>query len=69
MSRKRASFLVLSLAVMIPVVTGVLWSAATERRADDGEDSLYKYLSIFSEVFALSVFAPRMTAILPPMCT
>jgi carboxyl-terminal processing protease len=53
MSRKRASFLVLSLAVMIPVVTGVLWSAATERRADDGEDSLYKYLSIFSEVFGL----------------
>jgi carboxyl-terminal processing protease len=53
MSRKRAAFLVLSLAVMIPIVTGVLWSAATERRADDGEDSLYKYLSIFSEVFGL----------------
>ncbi|GMU65658.1 MAG: hypothetical protein AMXMBFR36_19320 [Acidobacteriota bacterium] len=53
MNRKRAAFLVLSLAVLIPVVTGVLWSAATERRADDGEDSLYKYLSIFSEVFGL----------------
>jgi carboxyl-terminal processing protease len=53
MNRKRAAFLVLSLALLIPIVTGVLWSAATERRSDDGEDSLYKYLSIFSEVFGL----------------
>jgi carboxyl-terminal processing protease len=53
MNRKRAAFLVLSLAVLIPVVTGVLWSAANDRRPDAGEDSLYKYLSIFSEVFGL----------------
>jgi carboxyl-terminal processing protease len=52
MNRSRALFLVLSLAVLAPLVTGVLWSAA-DRRADDGEDSLYKYLAIFSEVLGL----------------
>jgi hypothetical protein len=53
MNRSRSLFLSLSLAVLLPVATGVLWSAVSSTRNDDGEDSLYKYLSIFSEVFSL----------------
>ena len=53
MSRSRSVFLVVSLALLLPVATGVLWSAVTGASSDDGDDSLYKYLSIFSEVFGL----------------
>jgi carboxyl-terminal processing protease len=51
--RSRTLFLLASLAVLLPIATGVLWSAAASARDDDGEDSLYKYLAIFSEVFGL----------------
>jgi carboxyl-terminal processing protease len=53
MNRSRSLFLTISLAVLLPVASGVLWSAVSSTRNDDGEDSLYKYLSIFSEVFSL----------------
>jgi carboxyl-terminal processing protease len=53
MNRSRVLFLVVSLALTVPLVAGVLWSAAVERRADDGGDSLYKYLTMFSEVLGL----------------
>jgi carboxyl-terminal processing protease len=53
MNRSRSLFLTISLAVLLPVASGVLWSAVAAAREDDGEDSLYKYLSIFSEVFSL----------------
>jgi carboxyl-terminal processing protease len=53
LNRSRSLFLTLSLAVLLPVATGVLWSAVATRGADEGEDSVYKYLSIFSEVFGL----------------
>lgn len=52
MNRSRALFLALSLAVLIPVVSGVLWSA-TRAGAESDEDSLYKHLAIFSEVLGL----------------
>ena len=52
MNRSRALFLTISLALLAPLVTGVLWSAA-DRRAEEGEDSLYKHLAIFSEVLGL----------------
>jgi len=54
MNRSRSLFLSISLAVLLPLASGVLWSAVSSARADDGEDSLYKYLSIFSEVFSLT---------------
>lgn len=53
MNRSRLLFLAVSLAVLVPLVSGVLWSAATAGRAEGAGDSLYKYLSIFSEVFGL----------------
>lgn len=52
MNRSRALFLALSLAVLIPLVSGVLWSA-TRSGASGDEDSLYKHLAIFSEVLGL----------------
>ncbi len=52
MNRSRALFLALSLTLLVPLVTGVLWSAA-DRKSDEGEDSLYKHLAIFSEVLGL----------------
>jgi len=54
MNRSRSLFLSASLVVLLPVASGVLWSAVAAQRSDDGEDSLYKYLSIFSEVFSLA---------------
>jgi carboxyl-terminal processing protease len=53
MNRSRSLFLSLSLLVLLPLASGVLWSSVTTARGDDGADSLYKYLSIFSEVFGL----------------
>lgn len=53
MNRSRSLFLSISLAVLLPVASGVLWSAVNTEQEDDGEDSLYKYLAIFSEAFGL----------------
>lgn len=53
MNRSRSLFLSLSLALLLPIATGVLWSAVSTDAPDDGDDSLYKYLAIFSEVFGL----------------
>ncbi len=52
MSRGRLAFICLSLAVMV-FVTGTTMLAAKNRQNDDGADSLYKYLSVFTEVFSL----------------
>lgn len=51
MTRSRLLFLLLSLAVVLPVLTVTLSRAATD--ASDTEDSLSKNLSIFSEVLSL----------------
>lgn len=53
MNRSRALFLAISLAVLLPLVTGVLWSAADRRSDDEGADSFFKHLAIFSEVLGL----------------
>jgi len=53
MNRSRSLFLSVSLVVLLPIATGVLWSAVSASRDDDAGDSLYKYLSIFSETFSL----------------
>lgn len=53
MNRGRGLFLLVSLAVLVPAMTGVLWSAAGRRATDGGDDSLYKNLAIFSEVLNL----------------
>jgi len=49
MNRSRLSFLLLSMVVMIPVVTGTLMA----RSEGDGDDSLFKYLSVFQDVLRL----------------
>lgn len=49
MNRTRTTFLLLSLLVMLPIVTGTLLA----RGEDDGDDSLYKYLSVFQDVLRL----------------
>jgi len=68
MHRSRSIFLAVSLAVLLPVASGVLWSSVDAARDDDGRDSLYKYLAIFSEVFGLVrsnyVDAPNSDALL-----
>ena len=53
MNRSRALFLAISLAVLLPLVTGVLWSAADRRSDDEGADSFFKHLAIFTEVLGL----------------
>lgn len=49
MNRSRLTFLALSLLVMLPLVSGALLA----RGEDDGDDSLYKYLSVFQDVLRL----------------
>ncbi len=49
MNRSRLSFLLLSMVVMIPVVTGTLMA----RSEGEGDDSLFKYLSVFQDVLRL----------------
>lgn len=51
MSRGRFAFFLLSLGLLIPIMTGTLSRAAAG--AEAGEDSLYKHLSVFSEVLQL----------------
>ncbi len=52
MSRGRLVFICLSLTVML-LVAGTTMLAAKNRQSDDGADSLYKYLAVFTEVFSL----------------
>ncbi len=52
MNRGRLIFTCLSLTVVL-FVTGTTMLAANNRQNDDGADSLYKYLSVFTEVFSL----------------
>jgi carboxyl-terminal processing protease len=51
MNRSRIVFLVLSAALVMPILAGTLLRA-TEEKAPE-EDSFYKYLSVFSEVLGL----------------
>ena len=51
MNRSRLLFFLLSLAVLLPVISGTLSRAATDQPADD--DALSKHLSVFSEVMSL----------------
>ncbi len=51
MNRSRILFFLLSLAVLLPIVSGTLSRAATDQPADD--DALSKHLSVFSEVMSL----------------
>ncbi len=51
MNRGRILFFLVSLAVLVPLATGTLARAVSQD--EEGEDSLYKYLSVFSEVLNL----------------
>lgn len=51
MSKSRLIFFIVSLLVLAPIVTGSISGAATDR--EEGEDSLSKQLSVFSEVLSL----------------
>ncbi|HTQ78837.1 MAG TPA: S41 family peptidase [Thermoanaerobaculia bacterium] len=51
MNRSRILFLVLSAALVMPILAGTLLRAAEEKAPE--EDSFYKYLSVFSEVLGL----------------
>ena len=52
-NRSRRRFLALSLVVMLPLVGGVLWSAAETGDKEPDPDALYRYLAIFSETLNL----------------
>ncbi len=52
MSRGRLVFICFSLTVVL-CVAGTTMLAAKNRQNDDGADSLYKYLSVFTDVFSL----------------
>jgi carboxyl-terminal processing protease len=49
MNRSRLTFLLISMVVMIPIVTGTLMA----RSESEGDDSLFKYLSVFQDVLRL----------------
>lgn len=51
MKRSRLAFLLLSVALLLPVISGSLSRASTDEAA--GKDSLSKNLSVFSEVLSL----------------
>jgi carboxyl-terminal processing protease len=52
MSRGRLLFVALSLTTIALLAAGSLW-AANERQNEAGDDSLYKFLAVFSETFSL----------------
>ncbi|MEM6457189.1 MAG: PDZ domain-containing protein, partial [Acidobacteriota bacterium] len=52
--RSRVVFLLLSFAVVLPLIAGGFVAASEEAKADAGRDSLYKYLTVFTEVFGLA---------------
>jgi len=53
MNRSRSIFLAVSLTTVFFVVGGSMWASTAARQPDDGSDSLYKYLSVFTEVLNL----------------
>jgi carboxyl-terminal processing protease len=55
MTRRRSSFLLVSLAVLLPLVASVLWSANSSGDSAAGEgDSLFQFLGLFTEVLGLA---------------
>lgn len=54
LSRSRLLFLVASLALLVPLVGTALAGAQGRGQEDDDGDSLFKYLSIFTEVLGLA---------------
>src|SRR4051812_32208446 len=53
MSRSRLLFFALSFALVVPILSVSLWAAAKRQDPAPEEDSLYKYLSVFTEVLGL----------------
>ena len=53
MTRGRLIFIFASLLTVSLVISGTMWAATSSRQGDDGNDSLYKYLSVFTEVLGL----------------
>lgn len=53
LSRGRLVFISISLSTVFLVVTGSILASTAGRQGDDGEDSLYKYLALFTEVLGL----------------
>lgn len=66
--RSRVLFLLVSAALVVPILAGTLLRASEERDAPPKEDSFYKYLSVFSEVLGLVrqsyVDEPDMSALM-----
>lgn len=52
-SRGRLLFVVASLLTVSLTVTGVLMASSNRQQRDESDDSAYKYLSVFMEVFGL----------------
>src|SRR5262245_21440811 len=52
MNRSRVAFLLLSSLLVLPILAGTILRASQDKEAA-GDDSLYKYLSVFSEVLGL----------------
>ncbi len=52
MTRNRAVFFTLSLVLVLPIATATYLAAASAKK-DASEDSLFKYLSVFTEVLGL----------------
>ena len=50
-NRSRFLFFLLSVALLVPIVSATLLGAMSA--SDDEDDSLYKYLAVFSEVLSL----------------
>lgn len=53
LSRGRLIFITVSLATVFLVVSGSILASTAGREGDNGEDSLYKYLALFTEVLGL----------------
>lgn len=53
MTRGRFAFFALSTLVVLPILAGSLLGAAQGNEQNKGEDSLYKYLSVFTEALSL----------------
>ncbi len=53
MSRSRFLFFIASTALVLPILAGSLLGAASQDQAAAGGDSLYKYLSVFTESLGL----------------
>lgn len=52
-SRGRLAFVALSLVVVLFVVAGSIKATGSRAQDEDGSDSLYKYLAVFTEVLSL----------------